>query len=66
MGVTLFFLNPKQLVLIKAYPLIYTLSVLDVVMKVGLRQSYFQLVGQDSVWYVAMYIQTSARLKNGS
>lgn len=35
-------------------------------MKVGLRELYFQLVGQDSVWYVAMYIQTSARLKNGS
>lgn len=43
--------------------LICTLSrkhILDVVMKVGLD---FQLIGQDSVWYVAMHIQPSAELR---
>lgn len=35
-------------------------------MKVRLRQSYFQLVSQDSIWYVAMHIEPSVRLKDGS
>lgn len=34
--------------------------------RVGPGQSYFQLVDQDSIWYVAMYIQASVRLRDGS